>query len=239
MCAARGEGLILIVVLTSLRASISTPVCCAPDQWEGRLYVDFFVFPYAIHTYGMADFAYDFINSRTVINATLVGESPFADPKKKQYSALYLEDYKNYYEYELENGVHCEITKLDVNMTKQCVQGDDNLLFSGIVGEHIITNTYNITLGKSNPNIRATIEREFFILGSCVPVHLYVKHKVDMSTVDVYNVTPDIKDTKIFDIPPQCKHASPKYRRTMESMHIFKLKIRETLQQVLFGGRKE
>ncbi|CAG2240924.1 unnamed protein product [Mytilus edulis] len=95
-------------------------------------------------------------------------------------------------------------------MTKQCIQGDDNLLYSGIVGEHIITNTYNITLGKSNPNIRATIER-----GSCVPVHLYVNHKVDMSTVDVYNVTPGIKDTKIFDIPPQCKHASPKHRRTM------------------------
>ncbi|XP_063447671.1 ependymin-related protein 1-like [Mytilus trossulus] len=234
MYAARGEGLVLIVLLTRLCASTSTPVCCAPNQWEGRLYVDFFVFPYAIHTYGTADVAYDFINSRTVINATLVEESPFADPKKKQYSTLYLEDYTNYYEYELDNRGNCQKTKLDVNMTKQCVQGDDSLLYSGKVGEHIITDTYNITLDKSNPNIRATIER-----GSCVPVHLYVTHKVDMSTVDVYNVTPGIKDTKIFDIPPQCKHDSPKHRRTMESMHVFQLKIRETLQQVLFGGRKE
>ncbi|CAC5409338.1 unnamed protein product [Mytilus coruscus] len=130
---ARGVSLVLIVVLTRLCALTSTPVCCAPDQWEGRLYVDSFVFPYAVHTYGTADVAYDFTNSRAVINATLVGESPFADPKMKQYSTLYLEDYKN--------------------------ASGDNFLYSGVVGEHIITDTYNITLGKSVPNIRASIER--------------------------------------------------------------------------------
>ena len=27
------------------------------------------------------------------------------------------------YEYELDNGVYCQKTRLDVNMTKQCVQG--------------------------------------------------------------------------------------------------------------------
>ncbi|CAC5409337.1 unnamed protein product [Mytilus coruscus] len=233
MYAARGMWLILIVVLTRLCALTSTPVCCAPNQWEGHLYIDSFLFPYAIHTYGTADVAYDLTNSRALINATLVDESPFVDPKMKQYSALYLEDYKNNYEYELDNGVYCQKTRLDVNMTKQCIQGGDNLMYSGLIGEHIITDTYNITLDKSIPNIRASIKR-----GSCVPVHLYFTHKVVVTNVDVYNMTRGIKDTKIFDIPPQCKHASPKHRKTMEGMHVFKLNIQETLQQVLFGGRK-
>ena len=95
MNAARGMWLLLIVVLTRICAMTSTPVCCAPDQWEGHLYIDSFLFPYAIHTYGTADVAYDFTNSRALINATLVDESPFVDPKMKQYSALYLEDYNN------------------------------------------------------------------------------------------------------------------------------------------------
>lgn len=45
------------------------------------------------------------------------------------------------------------------------IEGGDNLLYSGVVGEHIITDTYNITLDKSVPNIRASIERGIYGYG--------------------------------------------------------------------------
>lgn len=88
--------------------------------------------------------------------------------------------------------------------------GGAKLLQSGVVGQGTNIETYNTTLGDQYQNIRATIERD-----SCLPVHLvYIDSDYgSVTSCDVYGITPGIKDTKIFDIPPQCKHVSPIYRK--------------------------
>ncbi|XP_071132122.1 ependymin-related protein 1-like [Mytilus edulis] len=210
------------------------PVCCTPDQWEGRVYIDDAQIFYYIHLNGSAEVAYDFTNSRAFINATVVQKSLVLKPELQHYSVLYIEDYKNNVEYELDDGKTCQKAWMDFNMTKQCIQGGAKLLQSGVVGQGTNIETYNTTLGDQYQNIRATIERD-----SCLPVHLvYIDSDYgSVTSCDVYGITPGIKDTKIFDIPPQCKHVSPIYRKNQDDMHDLKSRIRKIVLQFMSGRR--
>ncbi|XP_052069013.1 ependymin-related protein 1-like [Mytilus californianus] len=183
---------------------------------------------------GSAVVAYDFTNSRAFINATVVQKSLVLKPELQRYSVLYIEDYKNNVEYEVDDGKNCQKAWMDFNMTKQCVQGEAKLLQSGLVGDGTIIDTYNTTLGDSYQNIRATIER-----GSCLPVHLvYIDSDYGSVTgVDVYGITPGIKDTKIFDIPPQCKKVSPIYRKNQDDKNDLKSRIRKIVKKFMSGRR--
>ncbi|XP_063447673.1 ependymin-related protein 1-like [Mytilus trossulus] len=229
----------IVVLLTALLLRIGIgleldPVCCTPDQWEGRVYVDDAQIFYYIHLNGSAEVAYDFTNSRAFINATVVQRSLVLKPEIQQYSVLYIEDYKNNVEYELDDGKTCQKAWMDFDMTKQCVKGGAKLMQSGVVGKGTVIDTYNTTLGDQYKNIRATIER-----GSCLPVHLvYISSDYGSVTgYDVYDITPGIKDTKIFDIPPQCKHVSPTHRKNQDNMHDLKSRIRKIVLQFMSGRR--
>lgn len=85
---------ILLITLYNFHVGSAT-ICCTPDQWEGRIFLDDAQIAFFIHANISADVTYDYTNSRAFINASYVQRSLYITPHIQREHVMYIEDYKN------------------------------------------------------------------------------------------------------------------------------------------------
>ena len=87
---------ITFVIFILQRISVtSATICCTPDQWEGRIFLDDSQIAFFIHVNATAEVSYDYVNSRAFINASYVQRSLYLQPHVQREHVMYIEDYKN------------------------------------------------------------------------------------------------------------------------------------------------
>lgn len=89
---------VLLVLVYSRLVTTEATICCAPDQWEGQMYLDFqqvFIDKNTLYVYdnGSVNVAYDFTNSRTYYSIIGTQLSPLV-PNPVSINSTTIIDYK-------------------------------------------------------------------------------------------------------------------------------------------------
>ncbi|XP_076074943.1 ependymin-related protein 1-like [Mytilus galloprovincialis] len=234
--------LLLVISLGTVvvHNGVDGTICCAPDQWEGHMYLDYmqiFIDSNTLYLYfnGSVNVSYDYTNSRAFY--TIVGTeiSPLI-PKPEPLNKTYIFDYKKNMQYAIDSDGSCEKSKIDQNMTRQCVQDSGILKSSGKVGDNIITDTYILTLSESFNNVRGTIQRD-----SCLPVHMVYLVGSDnpdsgsVFSLDVLSTVPRIKNPAIFTPPSSCLKTSRKQSNSKTSQQLETVLTEIFQKRMLYG----
>lgn len=209
-----------VLVLAFLHFIHGDPICCTPDQWEAHMFWDngnAFIDrtrdqaenPHVGSAYSYINAsltsAYDFTNGRTYIQVPAVEISPLI-PKPVFDNTTLLRDYKNGMQYQFSPG-KCEKTKLDP-LKRHCIPETAVKLGDGVLGKDgIQVSTYAYTLSDFPYQFQSTVTQNNI---ECLPVHVvYFVGSAEadsgaVNSLEVSDISRGIKDSSIFDVPPQC-----------------------------------
>ncbi|XP_069123054.1 uncharacterized protein [Argopecten irradians] len=215
--------LIFLICHTPVQAD---EICCVPDQFEGVGFIGYGnaiidwmrnrdSSPHTAFSYinGSVWISYDYTTKRLLLNIKGTEMSPLL-PRPLPANTIYLSDYEKGIMYNVGLDGSCEKSKLDQNMTKQCIlSGGSQVVYGFLAGGNVGVSNYMFQSGGSLPTkITASVIRDG---NDCWPVRANfipdtgLQSKDGQSGViynfDVLDTSRGIRDPSVFNPPPQCK----------------------------------
>jgi len=221
------KAILAITLLSVVSTFAQTPsACCSPDQWQAY---DFDWDPERDFRAGL-NISYDATNQQIA-----VGLSEAHGPERSRtYDIISIWSTKKSYIYDYHKK-ECFTTEITEEFPKQCVPTNAKFLNSATIGITLNVNVFGFQ--QNDTYIFSTVTAD-----TCVPVTTTTirsdngRGEPDVSTQNIWDVTPGIANTSVFDIPSSCAQATPiNFMNNLHTMANIFGEVRPSLIHALFA----